>query len=269
MTKIAFIGGGAMGEAMVGAILDAKVATARSVSISDVSQARRDTLNRTYKVKTTDDSSIAISGADAVVLAVKPQNLKGAMAGLRGKLQAEQLVLSIVAGARLDDLAAGLKHRVVSRAMPNMPAQIRRGITVWTATPEAGEQQRGLARTILGAMGKEIYVAEEKYVDMATAVSGSGPAYIFLIIEALTDAAVHIGFPRDMAEQLVLETVIGSACAVQVTGKHPAELKNMVTSPGGTTADALLELEKGGLRALLARAVISAYEKTGKLQGGK
>ncbi len=265
MNRIAFIGGGAMGEAMVSAILDAKVTDAQSVTVSDVSKARREVLADKYGVKTTDSNVLAVAGADAVVLAVKPQNLKAAMAELQGKLQPGQLVVSIVAGAKISDLAQGLKHRVVVRTMPNMPAQVRRGITVWTATPETGEQQKSRVRTILAAMGREIYVAEEKYVDMATAVSGSGPAYVFLIIEALTDAAVHIGFPRDVAEQLVLETVAGSTYAVEAMHKHPAELKNMVTSPGGTTAEALLELEKGGLRALLARAVISAYEKTAKL----
>lgn len=265
MTKIAFIGGGAMGEAMVRAILEAGAATARSVTVSDVSESRRNALAAARKVKTTADNAVAISGADLVVLAVKPQNLKAVLTGMKGRLKRGQLVLSIVAGASVASIADGLDHRAVVRAMPNMPAQVRRGMTVWTASAEVSEEQKGLARAVLAALGRELYVPEEKFVDMATAVSGSGPAYVFLIIEALTDAAVHIGFPRPMAEQLVLETVAGSACAVEVTRKHPAELKNMVTSPGGTTAEALLELEKGGLRALLARAVISAYEKTARL----
>lgn len=266
MNKIAFIGGGAMGEAMVSAILDAKVTTPRSIIISDTSQQRRDVLSTTYKVKTTDDNGVAIFGADAIVLAVKPQNLKSVMSELQGKIRPTQLVLSIVAGARIADISEGLKHGVVVRSMPNMPAQVRRGMTVWTAGPGIGGEQKNLAKAILGALGKELFVAEEKYVDMATAVSGSGPAYVFLIIEALTDAAVHIGFPRNVAEQLVLETISGSTYAVEAMHKHPAELKNMVTSPGGTTAEALLELEKGGLRAMLAKAVISAYEKTAKLK---
>ncbi|MDO8472720.1 MAG: pyrroline-5-carboxylate reductase, partial [Dehalococcoidia bacterium] len=260
MNKISFIGGGVMGEAMVSAILDAKVSTPRSITVSDASQQRRDVLSNTYRVKTTDDNGVAVFGADAIVLAVKPQNLKAVMAELQGKVRPAQLVVSIVAGAKIGDITEGLKHGAVVRAMPNMPAQVRRGMTVWTASPDTGDQQKTLARTILGALGKEIWVGEEKYVDMATAVSGSGPAFVFLIIEALTDAAVHIGFPRNVAEQLVLETVAGSTYAVEAMRKHPAELKNMVTSPGGTTAEALLVLEKGGLRALLTSAVISAYE---------
>ncbi|MEW6033393.1 MAG: pyrroline-5-carboxylate reductase [Chloroflexota bacterium] len=265
MMKVTFIGGGAMGEAMVSGVLAAKLTTPDSVVVSDVSKARRDVLGRAYRVKTAADNRAAARGAEVVVLAVKPQNLKEVLAELRGVLQPEQLVLSIVAGARLGDLAQGLEHNSLVRAMPNMPAQVRKGVTVWTATGETGEEQRGLARDILSALGVEIFVAEEKYVDMATAVSGSGPAYVFLIIEALTDAAVHIGFPRNLAEQLVVETVMGSTCALQRMKKHPAELKNMVTSPGGTTAEALLELEKGGLRALLTHAVVSAYEKAAKL----
>jgi len=146
--------------------------------------------------------------------------------------------------------------------MPNMPAQVGEGMTVWTATAEVNQKQKDMAQSILAAMGKEIFVSSEKYIDMATALSGSGPAYVFLIIEALVDAGVHIGMPRDMAEKLVIQTVLGSTRALEVMGKHPAELKNMVTSPGGTTSEGLLQLETGGLRSLLLKAVIAAYNKS-------
>jgi pyrroline-5-carboxylate reductase len=149
--------------------------------------------------------------------------------------------------------------------MPNMPAQIGEGMTVWTTASEVSERQKDMAQSILAALGEELYVSAEKYIDMATAVSGSGPAYVFLVIEALTDAGVHIGLPRDMAEKMVIQTVLGSARSVKATGKHPAELKNKVTSPGGTTAEGLLQLESGGLRSLLLRAVIAAYEKSKSL----
>jgi len=142
-----------------------------------------------------------------------------------------------------------------------MPAQIGEGMTIWTATAEVNEKQKETAQSILGALGEELYVSDEKYLDMATALSGSGPAYVFLFIEGLIDAGVHIGLPRSIAEELVIQTVLGSTQTVKKTTKHPAELRNMVTSPGGTTTDALLKLEKGGFRSLLLEAVAAAYEK--------
>jgi pyrroline-5-carboxylate reductase len=149
--------------------------------------------------------------------------------------------------------------------MPNMPAQIGEGMTIWTATAETEQKQKELAQTILGALGKEIYVTDEKYLGMATALSGSGPAYVFLFIEALVDAGVHIGLPRDMAQELVIQTILGSTRTVEKTGKHPADLRNMVTSPGGTTTEALLQLEKGRFRSLLLEAVAAAYKKAQRL----
>jgi len=149
--------------------------------------------------------------------------------------------------------------------MPNTPAQIGEGISVWAATDEVTEQQREWAGSILGVMGKEIYVDDEKYIDMATAVSGSGPAYLFLFVESLVDAAVHIGLPRQTAQEVVLQTVLGSGHLIQKSGKEPAELRRMVTSPGGTTAEALLRLEKGGFSELLLQAVSAAYDKAKRL----
>jgi len=176
-------------------------------------------------------------------------------------------VLSIIAGARINTLCLGLDHGCVVRAMPNTPAQIGEGITVWTATLEVTESQRDWVSSILGAMGKEIYVDDEKYLDMVTAVSGSGPAYIFLMVESLIDAAVNIGLPQDMAQELVLETLLGSGHFIQRSGKLPAELRRMVTSPGGTTAEALLQLEKGGFSDLIRQAVSAAYNKAKRLGG--
>jgi len=153
----------------------------------------------------------------------------------------------------------------VVRVMPNTPAQIGEGISVWAATSEVTEQQREWVSSILGAMGKEIYVAEEKYIDMATAVSGSGPAYVFLFVESLVEAAVHIGLPRDIAQEMVLQTLLGSGHLVQKSGKEPSELRRMVTSPGGTTAEALLQLENGGFSNLVLQAIIAAHNKARSL----
>ncbi|MGB5925792.1 MAG: pyrroline-5-carboxylate reductase [Dehalococcoidia bacterium] len=262
--RIAFIGGGAMGEAIAKCLLTKMVAAPQDMVISDVSRVRREFLSREYGVNALADNREAVRNADLIILAVKPQNLPQVMGEIRG-LAPEQLVLSIVAGATLSGLCRGLSHSTVIRAMPNMPAQIGEGMTIWTATAETEQKQKRLAQIVLGALGKEIYVADEKYLGMATALSGSGPAYVFLFIEALIDGGVHIGLPRDMAQELVIQTILGSTCTVEKTGKHPADLRNMVTSPGGTTTEALLRLEKGRFRSLLLEAVAAAYKKAKRL----
>jgi pyrroline-5-carboxylate reductase len=262
--RIAFIGGGAMGEAIVKCLLTRKVAAPQDMVVSDVSPVRRELLNREYGVSTLADNRKAVANADLIILAVKPQNLPQVMEEIKG-LAPQQLVLSIVGGATLSSLRQGLNHSSVIRAMPNMPAQIGEGMTVWTATDETEQKQKKLAQTMLGALGKEIYVTDEKYLGMAGALSGSGPAYVFLFIEALVDAGVHIGLPRDMAQELVIQTILGSIRTVEKTGKHPADLRNMVTSPGGTTTEALLQLEKGRFRSLILEAVAAAYKKDKRL----
>jgi pyrroline-5-carboxylate reductase len=263
-TRIAFIGGGAMGEAMIRCLLAGKVAAPQNMVVSDISPVRRELLSKEFGVRALSDNREAIENADLIILAVKPQNLSQVMDDIKG-LEPNQMVLSIVSGAALSRLCRGLDHSCVIRAMPNMPAQIGEGVTVWTATSETQPKQRKLAQTVLAALGKEIYVSDEKYLNMATGLSGSGPAYVFLFIEALIDAGVHIGLPRDMAQELVMQTVLGSTRTVEKTGRHPAELKNMVTSPGGTTTEGLLELEKGRFRSVLLQAVAAAYKKAESL----
>ena len=265
--KIAFIGGGVMGEAMLSSILSKGLSLPQAISVSDVIQDRCQHLGQKYGVAVMSDNRQAIEGSDVVVLAIKPQNLAEVMAELSGQLKSAQLVLSIIAGARIKTLRSGLNHNGVVRVMPNTPARIGEGISVWTATAEVTEEQKGWAASILGAMGKEIYVDDEKYIDMATAVSGSGPAYLFLFMESLVDAAVDIGLSRDMALELVLEMVKGSVHYMEQSGKEAAELRRMVTSPGGTTAEALLRLEKGGFSDLLKQAVNAAHDKARRLGG--
>ncbi len=259
-----------MAEAMVRGLLASGQAQVAEMIVSDVSPARRQHLEATYHVETTLDNNVSLSRGDMVVLAVKPDILAQVMAELKGKFKPRQLVLSIVAGATLESLTLGLGHDAVVRAMPNTPAQIGQAMTMWTTTPQVGQAQREQVAPILEALGRQLYVAAEKYMDMATAVSGSGPAYVFLFAEALVDAGVHIGLPRGVAEQLVIQTLLGSAQMAQQTGRHLAELRNAVTSPGGTTATALLRLEAGGLRASIMEAVAAAYYKSrqlGKAEG--
>lgn len=266
--RIAFIGGGMMGEAIVRGLLRQSLASAGQITVSDPVQSRRELLSSDLGVLATDSNREAVSSADIVVLAIKPQALPKVLTGL-GRIDPSALVLSIIAGTRIATLRDGLGCSAVVRIMPNTPGQVGEGISVWTATPETDEGGLLLARAIVGALGEEIYVEDEDYLDMATAMSGSGPAYVFLFIEALTDAGVHIGFSRPIAERLALQTVKGSATFAQQRGLHPAILRNMVTSPGGTTAEALFEFERGGLRATVERAVLAAYHRAQALGKSK
>ena len=266
--KIAFIGGGNMGEAMLVAALGKKLAVAKDITVSDIVETRRHYLMQKYMVAVSAYNIETITGKDIVILAIKPQTLANVMAELKDHLKPNQLVLSIIAGARLNKLTEGLNHQSIVRSMPNTPAQIGEGITVWTTTPEVTDPQKETARAILGAMGKEFYGRDEDWLDMATAVSGSGPAYLFYFIEAMTDAAIKIGLPRDTAKQMVMGTVLGSAHLLAQSGKEPAELRKMVTSPGGTTAEAIQTFEKGGFSDLVHQAVKAAYEKSQKLGQG-
>lgn len=265
--SITFIGGGVMGEAMIKGILAKGIASPQDITASDVIKERLLALSQSYGIRTSASNRQAVAGSEVVVIAVKPQNLAQLMTELKGRFTPDQLVLSIVAGARIATIAKGLRHGSVVRAMPNTPAQIGEGMSVWTASTEVSQNQREKAQSILRALGAEIYVPDEGYLDMATAISGSGPAYIFLVMEALNHAAEAIGLPREMAEKLVLQTVLGAAHLARETGRDPKELRERVTSPGGTTEKAIFELEEGGLRALFERAVRAAYERAKELGG--
>lgn len=265
--KLAVIGGGVMGEAIMSGVLSNGLAKPKDIMVSDISQTRILYLSQKHGIEITRDNKKAIGGADMAILAVKPADLKSLMADMAGAIPAGQIIISVVAGARLSTMLDGFKHDLIVRSMPNTPAQIGEGMIVWTSSPAIGEKEKEKARNILACLGKEVYVDKETYIDMATAISGSGPAYVFLVIESFIDAAVHIGLPRDIAREMVLQTVIGSTKFALSTGKHPAELKNMVTSPGGTTASGLLELESGKLRSLFVRAAIAGYEKSKALGG--
>lgn len=265
--KLAFIGGGVMGEAIIAGVLANKLASPADVSVCEIVAERRKYLADTHGLAVSDDPAKAVAGAESVVLAVKPHEFGSVGKALAGCLDAAQPVMSIMAGVTIESIKSTLQHESVIRAIPNTPAQIGAGMTVWTATPAVSESSReGVAR-ILRMLGQEIYVADEKYIDMATAVSSSGPAYVFLVIEAMIDAAVHIGLRREMAATMVLQTVMGSARYAQETGKHPADLRNQVTSPGGTTTEGLFVLEEAGLRAAFMDAVQAAYEKAKQLGG--
>ena len=260
--NVAFIGAGAMASAMIGGLLSRRDVEADGIVASDRRQERLDAVGGQFGIRATLDNREAALNARVIVLSVKPQVLPGVLAELRGAVEPGALVVSIVAGATITAIATGLGHRAIVRTMPNTPAQVGEGMTVWTATPEVSERQREQAGAIVAALGRQLFVEEERFLDMATAISGSGPAYVFLMMEALIDAAVHLGFSRDAARELVVQTIRGSAIYAEQQPVHPAELRNRVTSPGGTSADALYQLEKGGFRTVMSDAVLAAYERS-------
>ena len=267
--RIAFIGCGVMAEAIMSILLRGELIDAGQITGSEPVEARRRELAGRYRVKMVEENRAAAQGADLVLLTVKPQTLGEVMRDLAGTLDERQIVLSIVPGATLEMLGGGLRHQAVVRSMPNTPAQIGFGATVWYPAPSISSEAAGLVEAVLGAMGSSVRVASEEAIDMATALSGTGPAYIFLVMEALIDAGVHMGFARKTAEELVQQTMLGSVLFAKESGKHPAELRNMVTTPGGTTAAALYEMEKGGLRTVIARSVWAAYTRSQELGRGQ
>jgi len=258
---IAFVGPGAMAEAMIAGLIREGLAEPGHLLVTGPRVQRVEQLREKFGVRPFTDNAEAASQADVVVLSVKPQRLTGVMKGLKA-IRPDALVLSIIAGATIRKLSTGLKHHAVVRSMPNTPAQIGEGITVWTASEAVSEEQKQIASAILSALGEEVFVEDEYYLDMATALSGTGPAYVFMFMEALIDAGVHMGFPRRIAEQLVVQTVRGSTSYYLQAGRHPAALRNQVTSPGGTSAEALYYLEKAGFRTAISRAIWAAYQRS-------
>ena len=263
--RIAVIGAGVMGEAMISGLLKQNLIAADQIVATEPRAERREEIEHRYGVRVTDDNLEAAHWAQVAIFAVKPQTVPKLMPELRGALREGELVISIAAGVPIRTYVQGLAHSAVVRAMPNTPAQIGEGMTVWTASSAVSEEQRGWARAILGSFGRQMFVDDETYLDMATAINGTGPAYIFMVLEAMIDAGVHLGLPRYMAEELVLQTMLGSVHYAMQSRRHPAELRNGVTSPGGTTAAALYELERGGLRTVLSDAIWAAYRRSAEL----
>ncbi len=259
---IGFVGSGVMAEAMIKGLLRQRLVLPEQIVASGPRPERGQELYDRYAVRTTTDNVVAATGADLLVLSVKPQVLCDVLAELAGHVDTAALVLSIVAGASLDTIARLLGVPAVVRVMPNTPAQIGMGISVWTASPAVSDGQRQQALSLLQALGEEVFVDDERYLDMATAVSGTGPAYAFLLMEAMVDAGVHLGFSRHVSERLVIETLRGSVEYARQSPRHLAALRNQVTSPGGTSAEALYHLEKGGLRTVLSRAIWAAYQRS-------
>jgi len=260
--KVAFVGSGIMAEAVIKGLLRQGLVTPDRIIASGPRPERGQELFDRYGVRTTTDNVGAVDGAQIVVLSVKPQVLCRVLEELGDHVDPGALVISIVAGAKMDTIQRMLGVPAVVRVMPNTPAQIGLGISVWTDTEATTEVQKEQALAILRALGEEVYVEDEGDMDMATALSGTGPAYVFLLMEAMVDAGVHLGFSRHVSERLVVETLRGSVEYARQSPRHLAALRNQVTSPGGTSAEALYHMEKGGLRTVLSRAIWAAYQRS-------
>ena len=251
---------------MIAGLLSERLIEPDRIVGSHPREMRRRELSEKYgitMVESNADAARSVGEApdSSIVLSVKPQRMSQVLSDLKGAVAPNSLVISIVAGARIETIVAALGTKSVVRAMPNTPAQIGAGITAWTCNEAVGEEQRTNIRRLLGALGKELFVETENMIDMATSLSATGPTYIFMVMEALTDAGVHLGFSRDIAKELVQETMLGSVKFAMESHKHPAELRNMVTSPGGTSAEAIYQMEKGTLRTVLSKAVWAAYQR--------
>lgn len=263
--RLAVIGCGAMGEAMVKGLLVKELVPPEQIVASNPREERVRELVERYAIRATTSNRDAASGASIVTLAVKPQFFQEVVEDLDSVLDPSTLVLTIVAGVKMKRVSEGLATPKVVRVMPNTPGQIGHGISVWTATGAVDDAEYDLTRAILSALGSEVYVTHEVELDMATALSGTGPAYVFLFMEALIDAGVHMGFSRRVATRLVSETILGSVEYAASTTDHLAKLRNQVTSPGGTSAEAIYELERGRLRTVLTDAVWAAYRRSVQL----
>ncbi len=265
--KIAFLGGGNMAEALIKGMLSADVAKSRQMAVTDASPARLVYLKKYKNLNLVKSNQEAVRGADIVLLCVKPQVMDAVLAEIAGVADSSKLVISIAAGITISRLEQALtaNPRVI-RVMPNTPALVLSGAAGLAKGNRATNEDLALAQEIFSAVGRAV-VVDEKLMDAVTGLSGSGPAFVFTVIEALSDAGVKVGIPRPLALELAAQTVFGSAKMVLDTKEHPAKLRDMVTSPGGTTIAGMHELEKGKLRAVLMNAVEAATRRSRELGG--
>ena len=264
---LGFVGGGQMAEALIKGLLSREFLKPGRITASDLSEDRRNHLKEAFGINITSENKQAVKGSEIIILAVKPQVMSIVLEDIGPVVSSNHLVVSIAAGITIHSLEKRLPEgaRVV-RVMPNTPALVQAGAAALCKGTAAGRGDLDIVRQILEAVGKAV-VVPEALMDAVTGLSGSGPAYVFTFIEGLIDAGVREGLPRTVAQELVVQTVLGAALMCQNTGKHPAELTAMVTSPGGTTAAGLHVLERAALRGILMDAVRAATERSGELGG--
>ena len=263
--KLALIGAGKLGEGLLSGVLGSQLIPVGHVAATVAHQPRADYLAEKYAVKAHTSNVQAVSGADLVLICLKPQQVKGFLHEVKKELRKDALIISAAASVTTGLIERELGHpaRVV-RAMPNTPCLIRHGMIALARGKHATDEDVALAKEIFGSMGRSV-VVDEKHMDAITGLSASGPAYVYLIIESLAEAGVKLGLPRELSTELSAQTLLGASALVLHTGEHPAKLKDMVTTPAGCTIDGLLELEEGGLRVTLIKAVVRAAERARQL----
>jgi pyrroline-5-carboxylate reductase len=263
--KIGFIGSGNMAEAIIKGTINAGIFSPKNITSSDIKEERRRLFSDSYGIKTVSDNCGLVSLADIVVLAVKPQSFRAILKEIAQVVDRSKLIISIAAGVTLANIEEGLnrKSRVV-RVMPNTPALIGEGAAAISPGSNAMKDDLDITRNIFDVLGKTV-VIDEKHMDAVTGLSGSGPAYVFLFIDALIDAGVNIGLDRNTARTLAVQTVLGATKMLLETGEHPAVLKDRVTSPGGTTIAGLRVMEAGNIRAVILDAVEAATKRSREL----
>ncbi|KHK65133.1 MULTISPECIES: pyrroline-5-carboxylate reductase [Pseudomonas] len=263
-TRIAFIGAGNMAASLIGG-LRAKGLEAAQIRASDPGEETRNRVSAEHGIETFADNAKAIDGADVVVLAVKPQAMKSVCEALRPNLQPHQLIVSIAAGITCASMNNWLGAQPIVRCMPNTPALLRQGVSGLFATEQVTTAQRQQAEQLLSAVGLAVWLDTEQQLDAVTAVSGSGPAYFFLLIEAMTAAGEKLGLPRETAAQLTLQTALGAAHMAVSSDVDAAELRRRVTSPAGTTEAAIKSFQAGGFEALVEKALGAAAHRSAEM----
>ncbi len=264
-SKIAFLGAGNMAEALVAGIVKAKLSEPEFVLATDITPARLEILKDRYQIQVGVKNLDAVLWADIIVLCVKPQVMNDVLTEIQSSLSEKQLVISVAAGVSINRMQDKIGQTIpLVRAMPNTPAVIQEGVTALAGCSGLSLEQLSVAQTLFESVGR-VVVVDEALMDAVTGLSGSGPAYVYLAIEALIDGGVRVGLPRNIAHVLAVQTVLGAAKMVRETNEHPAVLKDRVTSPGGTTIAGLQRLEEGGLRATLIDAVEAATNRSREL----
>jgi pyrroline-5-carboxylate reductase len=265
ISKLAVIGAGKMGETLIKALLEAKMLAADQIAATVKHAHRVDEVAARLHVPVTLDNRAAVSGADMILLCVKPQALREVLAEIKPVIGSDQMVVSIAASATTSFIERHLEKPVpVVRAMPNTPTLVRAGMTALCRGVYANDDHLQRARQIFEAVGRALSI-DEKYMDAVTALSASGPAYIYIILESLAEGGVKVGLPRQVATELAAQMCFGAAKMVLETGAHPALLKDAVTTPAGCTIDGILQLEEGGLRVTLIKAVVEATRRAAQL----
>lgn len=263
--RITIIGSGKMGDTIISGLLSSGITKPGLITTTDRSDKRLDYIRTKHDVKTTSDNRSGIADADVIIFCIKPQNAEKVIQELANSIPKKAILISIMAGVTLSKLQQWLPEgTAVIRAMPNTPTQVNAGMTAIAGGKYVSEPQLNVAKTLFSSIGMTIYL-DERHFDAVTGLSASGPAFIYIVIEALADGGVKCGLPRDVSIQLAAQMTLGSAKMVLETGKHPAILKDDVTTPAGCTTDGILALEEGGVRVTLIKAVTEATRRAAEL----